>query len=361
MKFESPPSKEIRDRDLLIAAKGIQKRVERWKPLGLLFGGVFRERFLQRHLPELKVYATHFISQTRWDWRNRGLADAETEQFFQKWRRLLQSHSSLGRLWSFAVESQLLFIERLGSETEKSKYFEGYFYHLREHVVRGEEQKSYRLIGLQDSQLDPRVFPLPVAWALSFEMRSRLFLLKTPPITLQFRKDEVRSDLDRLTRGRFEDFYHDFDHARLRYPKRLGYPPDDLKKLSRFIQLVDSLPSLQKPVGLFFQDMLVSEKPDAFTRKLGKSHDFTKIQDLISSFSKDFYLRSRYAIVEDSRVLPVHIDANHEDAYWRDRGVIDRRESLLKDLGLPLEMSWENLQSLIDEVEKVLIRELRKR
>jgi hypothetical protein len=27
---------------------------------------------------------------------------------------------------------------------------------------------------------------------------------------------------------------------------------------------------------------------------------------------------------------------------------------------LPLEMSWENLQSLIDEVEKVLIRELRK-
>ena len=348
-----PPKAAVRNQNILAAAEAIHKFLDEQVMITDTWSSE-AVQILGTPQPAIRPYFRDFVEQTRHDLLARGFPKKEVDDFFRTWN--FETAPSLSDVWNFA--------------------------HASIHFYGNQTREPWVVTRLRD-EVDlvmAKIFLLPLPYALNFEVRSKLFLMGVAPVTLQFRKEVVDSFLDQTMRSAKRDLLHDLGHAREFVYFRTDSDPQTVQ---RFFRITESLSAHQKKIAFFIRDRVFSEGARVFNRQINRSAFKSAIPDRESYLRSRYWVRfskellpvsdtggdwierrySVYRIVWDSAVSPrphagVVVGINEVAFGSPEAVVIDRREGLLKDLGLPTEMSWEELQSLIDATVFELSRKI---
>ncbi len=308
---------------------------------------------IQVHTQLLKELVPHFrnlIEHTRRSWIAQGISSDQVNLFLSRWDRIW-TRVSLLEIWHFSITSIEFFPIYAHITDLPSRDFETQI--LRQLVTWSEQKKGY---------------VLPVPFAVSFQTRSDMFRMGVPPATLNFRS--VVSFIDVFRFSYWTNFNHDLSHAGFAFQ----FLPNAKSKLELVWKSTSGLSPHEERIAYFIRDQLLSDGIIGIFP--GKN-----VRQSILYASEKYYLRSQYWLVNE---LPWSVSdswgdwhlmssqrafsekprvgdrvaVNKPEHHFLSGTVIDRREAVLRELGLPLDMTWAEFQWLVDQTVRSILRNL---
>ena len=317
------PSWERQKSDLMTAARALREMADRGMDPNTTA------------VPELIAYFRNLIEHTRRDWLALGLAEAEVAEVLSRWEKLLAKGPNFFQLWDFVSHAHDFFRITLRWLPElRPKLSLSMAARLENDLLKSPRSNEAQVRRLARTG----VFVLPMPAAVSFQIRAELFRLGTPPAVLNFNNFDRRSFQDQVQRGYFADLEHDVAHAESVFS--MGFRAVDQKALDILWSGASGLNPPEQKIAFYFRDRLFSDAEFPFHRPLS----FLELTKRVGELAANPYLRSQYWEVRRGNLYPV----------GQSEKVLDRRPGLLMELGLPNDMSWTELQALIDRAAKKL-------
>ena len=362
------PNMSIQRRQLLAAASALRELEQNGKdPL--------RTRTL-----ELALHFRNFVEHTRRDLVASGLNSQLVDWFLVPWKAISsQEKTSLIEMGVFVGAVQNFLITFAWHEP-------GFYELFVRNGIQIQDPRLFEANALWYLRRGGPMLSLPISFPLSFQARSDLMLLGVSPLNFKFTPNLRYSYLDLSVYDMLGDVFHDKGQTEPNYFIWMAYRTQSEVKdaLNTLQDVIRRLSVNEQRIAYFVRDQIVSRRAVEL-RGLDSKPVLTRIVEWLPEVPELTYLAHRYYVVSKNHIHPVTLRSGRwsgppvlldfrvpeggvvgQKVTWRLRGelfpvegtVVDRREGLLRELGLPSDISWEDLQKLISTTVTKLQTEL---